>query len=231
MDNQETITEIRHYDKKLKILYLDDCETDIEGFRRRIKEFNNSEDNKYRGSCNVRVATTSRYDDAFEKLVEYRNDEGFTVFVCDQNMPGKQGLDFIKLLIKEDVDVFFVLYSAGVNVNRSIREECACNGILFFDKTEQLSTLIEKLIREIVKESTLVPEKSVNTLSMDDLYYSIAKDIIEDMEKVSGTDYQIRVGSITYRPTYIINELKNRTPFALEYVMNYIEGLKFFNKK
>jgi hypothetical protein len=231
MSNPGFITEIRNYDQKLKILYLDDCETDIEGFKRRIREFNNMEGNKLKNSCRVRVATTSKYDDAFERLVDYGNDEGFNVFVCDQNMPGKQGLDFIKWLIKEDVDVFYVLYSAGVNVNRSIIEECEGNGILFFDKTEQLSTLIEKLIRAIVKDSTQAPEKRINTFSMEDLYYSIAKDIIEDMEKVADTDYHIRVGNKTYKPVYIINELKNKTDFALEYVMNYVEGLKFFNKK
>jgi DNA-binding NarL/FixJ family response regulator len=170
-------------------------------------------------------------NDVIEMLVNKGNTEEFDVFVCDHNMPTKQGMDFIKWLISEDVNVFYVLYSAGVNVHKNIIEECNSKGILFYDKTEQLSTLIEKLIMETANEPLSVPSTGRNTLSMEDLYSFIANDIIDDMEKVSGTDYQIRIGSKTYKPDDIIHELTNKTEFAFEYVKNYIEGLKFFNKK
>lgn len=221
----------RHSNQNLHILYLDDSTTDLERFERRITQFNRSGDNTIRNSCNVQVTPTSKIEEVIEMLVNKENSEGFDVFVCDHNMPARQGMDFINWLIAEDVNIFYVLYSAGVNVDINIRKECAAKGILFADKTEQISTLIEKLIRETANEPLLVPGRGINATSTDDLYYFIATDIIDDMEKVSDTDYQIRIGGKAYKPADIIHELRNKTEFAIEYVKNYIDGLKFFNKK
>jgi hypothetical protein len=93
-----------------------------------------------------------------------------------------------------------------------------------------LSTLLEKLIKTVVKELPQGSATMRNTLSMEKFYYALANDIIEDMKKVSGTDYRIRNGKKVYSPEDIIHELTHKTEFAFEYVMNYLEGLKFFKK-
>jgi hypothetical protein len=230
MSYPEVIAEAKKSHQKLQILYLDDCETDIESFKYRVNAFNKSEDNMFKNAARVQVATTMSHDDVLNRLVDKNNVEGFNVFVCDQNMPGRQGLGFITLL-KKDVKVFYVLYSAGVNVDKSIREECARMGILFFDKIEDLSTLLEKLIMEVLKTPVKVTAPVQKNLSMEKLYYALANDIIEDMKRVEGTDFEIRDGNKVYKPEDIIRELTHKTEFAFEYVMDYLEGLKFFNKK
>lgn len=231
MTYQTSTTQKRHSNQKLNILYLDDSTTDLERFERRITHFNRSGDNTFRNLCNVQVTPTSKIEEAIDMLVKKGNLEEFDVFVCDHNMPARQGMDFINWLILEDVKVYYVLYSAGVNVDLNIRKECNNKGILFADKTEQLSTLIEKLIKETANEPLPVPAAGRNTQPMEDLYHFIANDIIEDMKKVSDTDYEIRIGGKSYKPADIIHELSNKTEFAIDYVKSYIDGLKFFNKK
>jgi CheY-like chemotaxis protein len=202
---------------QVRILYLDDLKRDIANFEYNIKKYNsNSSDTEP-----LTLATTQEVSEAIRLLDK---DNGFDVFVCDHNMPEMKGLELITKYLKlNNNNLLFVLYTGAGNINNNIVETCKSHDIMLFDKAEEFSTLLEKIFSRLSRPNP-------NYLNL--IYKKITQDIIEDMENTNNIDpeFTITIDGENYTPVQIISAVNHRTKFGINYVMSYIDGLKFFNK-
>lgn len=205
--------------KELSILYLDDEPNDLKNFEANVNLFNlQGQSDLFK----IRLTTCLENTKALQ-LIEEGSSE-FKVFLCDHNMPQRKGLDFITKLLKPDFpDLLYVLYTGAGNLNDEIVSVCRNNDILFFEKTEEFNTLIAKIYKRISPEQNNVAEF---------FFRKVARELIADLEFVEKTDpdFVIIIGGKNYKPKEVITAISKRTKLGADYIDDYLEGLKFFNK-
>jgi CheY-like chemotaxis protein len=207
--------------KGLKILYLDDSLTDLENFTFNIKRFR-KEVLETDSTVNLSWITTDQQNEALRVL---ENDDGINCFIADHNMPEKKGLALIRYLKNDYPTLLYVLHTAGGNIDKTISDVCNDENIILSNKSEQFSTLIEKLFEKL----------SINIVAdpLVTVYKSVAADILDDLEALVKEDptFTITYDDINYTASQIKDEINGRTKFGVNYVLSYIEGLKFFTNK
>ncbi len=201
--------------KAIRILYMDDQQGDLDSFTSHV--------HRNRDMFDLQVRATK---DPLEATQIVEAGEDIDVFICDQNMPGQMGFDMIKYLMGSNREILYVLYTVGTYRDENLKLACEKEGIMYFIKTEEFTTLIEQIqLRLNGKEWTKKP--------IFEVYSFIADTVIDDLAEAKKIDpkFSVITEGRQYFAADIIREIKNRTPFASEYLKNYIRGLKFFNDK
>lgn len=214
----------------LSILYLDDEGKDLDNFKSKAQKFRNDPSNAYKDHLGIRIDTVQDFDSALQLLQKSE----YNIFVCDHNMPGKRGLDFILFVKKDLPDIIYVLYTGAGGVFPDVKQRCRENDILFFEKTGGFSTLVEKLLRQKSSSGKQPLKKVVAMTNLAAFYQRVSKEIIDDMKAVEeeDPDFRLIVGGKSYSPSQIIQEISDPgSEFGYTYLCNYYEGLKLLNKK
>lgn len=214
-----SITLIKPEKITLNILYLDDDTGALDFFENNVEKYKEAHADS---NIDLKVTVCNTSKDAINLLTKY--DKHFNVFICDQHMPDKLGLTLILYLKDDYPNLLFVLYSGVGSLNKEAKDRCLKNKILYEEKTEQFSTLIEKIINRV----NLEPKSPV-----EDLYDYFTKEIIEDMENLEKKDPECLIifGERELKPSQVIFEVKTKSKLGIFYVRNYFDGLKFFKGK
>jgi len=209
--------------KLVNVLYIDDEKSDIDNFRMRLDTFMESEP-----EYDIHLVGVKEYDELMEMISNqsshtkgYRN---FDILMCDQNMPGKwNGLGIIKHLLPNYPNIVYVLFTGVRQPLNDIKKECDKKGILHIIKTEEISTIMLKILNNMPTISRKRNDAN------DSLYKNICAEIIDDLKNIQQKDptYRVTIDSSIYKPSELISHLIDRTDIADSYVEDYFNGLKF----
>lgn len=202
---------------KLRILYLDDDPVALDNFDNNINLYNIS-DEAFIDNCRIDLINSSSYLDTVDILA---NGGPFDIFVCDHNMPRQKGLEFIKYYKEDHPEMIYVLHTGAGNMTDNLKWECQKHDIMLSNKSESFSTLIERIVKA----------KGMKSNPVEVLYQSIIAEVLKDLMDVrDDVSMTIMVSNKSLKPADLINEIRQKSPIGVQFLINYVNGLKFFKQ-
>ena len=95
-----------HNNRVLRILYLDDDQSALDVFSLQTNRYNNDQEK------DLDLYISAEYVIDHSNAISQLEKGHYDVFVCDHNMPIRQGLDLIKYLKTDYPDIVYVLQIA-----------------------------------------------------------------------------------------------------------------------
>jgi CheY-like chemotaxis protein len=202
---------------KLRVLYLDDDQVALENFENNINVYNDNGEAEI-NNCLFDLTNTSSYE---ETLLILEKKGPFDVFVCDHNMPKQKGLQFITYYKSDHPDMIYVLHTGAGNMTDNLQEECRRHDIILSNKSESITTLIEKIIKA----------KGMKTNPIEVFYQAVIADVLRDLMAVRNDEsMSIVISNRSLKPADLINEIRLKSPIGVQFLINYFNGLKFFKQ-
>lgn len=210
---------------RLRLFYLDDERSDLDHFKKIIKDFNERpEEFREYDVENISLYTTTDPQEALENF----NEVHYDVFLCDHNMPERKGLELIVSLLKPHHNsCVYVLYT-GANISHELQIDCDKHQVLLFDKTEDFDVLLQRILRRLPMRN----KEQEPTNKLFESYKRIGADLIDEMRSIELSDpsFMYLIGDKEYRPGRLVKEIMSQTELGLMVLESYFEGLKFFKK-